>query len=105
MKKKSWLVILSVVIAICSCASTTTSVSFLCNQEDVEIWVNNNYVGNGLAHYTVSREVTTAYVECKKDGIVIFTRNYYIKGQNNTLFDINIPEKTYYSLDRQIHSK
>ena len=86
------------------CASTT-SVSFLCKQDNIQIYVNNEYVGNGLVRYTAPKGVTTAEVECKKDGITVFTKNFYIKGHNNVLFDLNIPEYNSYSSDKQIHSK
>lgn len=95
---------LTLILIIESCSSTTT-VSFLCNQEDVQIYVNDDYVGTGLVHYTAPKNVTTADVECKKDGITIFTRSYYIKGHNRELFDLNVPERMTYSSDTQIHSK
>ena len=87
-----------------SCTSTT-NISFLCNDEDLQIYVNDDYVGTGLVHYSAPKNVTTANVECKKDGITVYSRNYYIKGHNNELFDIIIPETKTYSTDRQIHSK
>ena len=92
------------VMALSSCV-TTTSVSFLCNQEDLQIYVNDTYVGTGLVQYTAPQGVTTANVECRKDGVTVFSRNYYIKGHNKELFDINIPNTNTYSSDRQIHSK
>lgn len=94
------------IILICSsCSTTTTAVSFLCNQEDLQIYVNDTYVGTGLVHYIAPQGVTTANVECKKDGLTVFTQSYYIKGHNKALFDINIPNTNRYSSDRQIHSK
>ena len=87
-----------------ACASAT-SVSFLCENEDLQIFVNNEYVGTDLVRYTAPKGVTTAEVECKKNGITIYSKNYYIKGQNNALFDIIVPEYKSYSSDKQIHSK
>ncbi len=95
---------LIIILLLESCSSTTT-VSFLCNQEDLQIYVNDDYVGTGLVQYTAPKGVTTAEVECKKDGITVFSRNYYIKGHNRDLFDIHIPQYNSYSSDRIIHSK
>lgn len=95
---------LTLSLSIMSC-STSTTVSFLCDQEDLQIYVNNEYVGTGLVRYTAPKEVTTAEVECKKDGITVFTKNYYIKGHNRELFDIRIPNNNSYSSDKMIHSK
>ena len=61
---------LTLSLSIMSC-STSTTVSFLCDQEDLQIYVNNEYVGTGLVRYTAPKEVTTAEVECKKDGITV----------------------------------
>ena len=104
MKVLKFLSGLILIVLFVSCSSTTT-VSFLCNQEDLQIYVNGDYVGNGLVHYTAPKDVTTADVECRKDGITIFTKNYYIKGHNRELFDLNVPERMTYSSDTQIHSK
>ena len=87
-----------------ACASAT-SVSFLCENEDLQIFVNNEFVGTGLVRYTAPKGVTTAEIECKKNGVTIYSKNYNIKGQNNALFDIKVPEYNSYSSDKQIHSK
>ena len=104
MKVHKFLSGLTFILLFVSCSSTT-SVSFLCNKDDLQIYVNDDYVGTGLVHYVAPKDVTTANVECKKNGVTIFTRNYYIKGHNNELFDIIIPESNTYSSDRQFHSK
>ena len=85
---------------ITSC-STPTTVSFLNNDRDVQIYVNGDYVGTGLVRYTFPKEVTTADIECKKDGSVIFTRSYNIKDLNNQLLDLNIPNNLFYSTERK----
>lgn len=87
-----------------ACASST-SVSFLCDNEELQIFVNNEYVGKGLVKYIAPKGITTAEVECKDNGVTVYSRTYYIKGNNNVLFDIKVPQYNYYSSDRQIHSK
>lgn len=104
MKRSKCIILLVSLLAFTSCASTTT-VSFLCHQEDLQIFVNDTYIGNGLVQYTAPKGVTTADVECKKDGITVFTRSFYIKGHNRELFDINIPNYNSYSTNKTIRSK
>lgn len=98
--------LLGLIVTLClfSCASSTT-VSFLCDKDDIQIFVNNEYVGTGLVTYTAPKDVTTAEVECKRNGVTVFSRNYYIKGHNSELFDIIIPNYNSYSSDKIIHSK
>lgn len=91
-------------LSLMACVSST-SVSFLCNNEDLQIYVNNEYVGKGLVNYTAPKGVTTAEVECRKNGVTIYSKSYYIKGHNNALFDIKVPDNNFYSSDKQIHSK
>jgi hypothetical protein len=67
--------------------------------------VNNEYLGTGLVSYNVPKNVTTAEVECKNNGITVFRRSYYIKGKNNRLFDIIVPDYKSFSSDKIIHSK
>lgn len=89
---------------IVSCAGGT-SVSFFCKHDDLKIFVNGEELGVGLVNYVAPRGIKTAEVECRKDGITVYQRNYYIKGCNHRLFDINVISDNTYSSDRQIHSK
>lgn len=98
------MVMLFLAIAFSSCSSSTT-VSFLCNNRDLQIYVNDTYIGQELVTYTAPKGVTTADIQCKKDGITVYTKSIYIKGYNRHLFEINVPDNNSYSSDRQIHSK
>lgn len=88
-----------------SSCSTVTAVSFLCHDRDIQIYVNDTYLGKELVTYTAPKGVTTADIECKKDGITIFTKSIYIKGYNGRLFELTIPESYTYSSERHINSK
>lgn len=88
-----------------SCGSTETSVSFLCNNHELEIYVDNNYVGQGLVSYTAPKGVQEVEVTCKKNGLPVYSKNYYIKGHNRQLFDLKVPNNVYYSNDRKKLSK
>lgn len=98
------LVVFFLTVAFSSCSSSIT-VSFLCNNRDLQIYVNDTYVGQELVTYTAPKGVTTADIQCKKDGVTVYTKSIYIKGNNMRLFEINVPESNFYSSDRQIHSK
>lgn len=97
-------IVLFIAMAFSSCSSSTT-VSFLCNNRDLQIYVNDTYIGKELVTYTAPKGITTADIQCKKDGITVYTKSIYIKGNNNQLFELNVPESNFYSSDRQIHSK
>ena len=105
MKKSIYIFIGYISLVIFSSCSTAISVSFFCDRDDLNIYVNDMFIGNGLVRYSVPKDVTTAVVECKKDGITIYTETYNVKGHNNELFEIHIPNYNSYSSDRIIHSK
>lgn len=97
--------LMTVMVVMFFSCTTNTTISFLCNQDDVQIFVNDTYVGTGLVYYNAPQGVTTADVVCKKDGQTVFTRSYYIKGNNRKMFELNIPTVRTYSSDKFIHSK
>lgn len=93
------------VLSLLTTCAETKSVAFLCQQEDLQIYVNQEYVGTGLVYYKVPPNVRTAHVQCWKDGEIVYERNYDIRKSNRRLFDIHIPNYQTYSSDLQIHSK
>ncbi len=64
-------------IAFSSCSSSTT-MSILCNNRNLEIYVNDTYIGQELVTYTAPKGVTTADIQCKKDCITVYTKSIYI---------------------------
>lgn len=97
-------VFFAVVVLLASCASTTT-VSFMCDNQDLEIYVNDNYVGTGLVTYVVPKRVSVAEVCCKKNGIDVLKRSYDLHGLNHKLIELKAPTNMGYSSGSMIHSK
>lgn len=87
-----------------SCVSTT-SVSFLCDNQDLEIYVNEEYVGKGLVTYTAPKHISVAEVCCKKGGVPVYTRSYNLRGLNRRLIDLKVPSSMGFSSESIIHSK
>ncbi len=84
-----------------SCA-TNIPISLLCNEQHIEIYINEEYVGRGLINYVVPKGTDYINVSCKENGIEIYNRNYYVKGKKNQLFELNIPKDYRYSSGQQI---
>lgn len=85
-----------IVIAIC-CASCSTTVHFLCAQSEVALFVDDQFVGYGQISYVVPKGVDFVTVSCRVDGIEIYSKNYYVKHQNNRLFEVVVPDDYKYS--------
>ncbi len=84
-----------------SCA-TNTPISLLCDEQHLEIYINEEYVGRGLINYVVPKGSNYINVSCRENGIEIYNRNYYVKGKKNQLFELNIPKDYHYSSGQQI---
>lgn len=87
-----------------SCAANIP-ISFLCNEQHVEIYVDEEYIGQGLVNYIVPKGTDYIKVSCRENGIEIYNRNYYVKGKKNQLFELNIPKDYRYSSGQQVKSQ
>ena len=88
--------LLIISISLGSCA-TSIPVSLLCNEQQIEIYVNDEYVGRGLVNYIVPKGTEYIKVSCKENGMEIYSRSYYVKGKKNQLFELTIPKDYRYS--------
>lgn len=89
-------IILSAIIACASC-STVQQVSFICDQQDVEIYVNDEYAGRDLVKYTLPQGCDYVIVSCRRGGEEIYSRRFYVKGKGNMTYELNIPVNYRYS--------
>lgn len=94
--KHAFATLTTVALLLSSCSSST-SVSLLCNEPSVEIYVNEDYVGRGLVSYTSPKGQDEIRVSCRENGIEIYSRSFYIKGKNNQLFELTIPKDYRYN--------
>ena len=84
-----------------SCA-TSIPISLLCNEQHIEIYVDEEYVGRGQVNYIVTKGTDYIKVSCRENGVEIYNRNYYVKGKKNQLFELNIPKDYRYSSGQQV---
>ena len=95
-------------LAVCCFAScrSTASVSLLCDEQHIELYVDDEYVGRGLVSYTVPKGQDNIRVSCRENGVEVYSRSFYVKGMKNQLIELNIPKDYRYSSgQRTIKSK
>lgn len=98
-KMKTKIIYATVLVTfLCACA-TMTSIHLSCNEQHVEIYVDDEYVGRGLVNYTVPKGKDYIQVSCRENGIEIYSRKLYVKGSKNGLFELTIPKDYRYSSD------
>ncbi len=98
--KHLFIISLLFTLLLSSCASSY-NVGFLCEDKDVEMYIDDEYIGKGQISYTVAKGVTHITVSCRKDGIEIYQRKYHVKGQKNVLFDVIISKDYRYSFENK----
>lgn len=84
---------------------TSSYVSISCNEQDVEIYINNEYIGRGLVNYSAPKGIEEINISCKENGNEIYNRNFYIKGKKGELIELTIPKDYKYSNNKHIHPK
>lgn len=89
------------ILSLASCASSIP-INLSCDEQHIEIYVNDEYAGRGLIHYIVPKGDDYINVSCRENGIEIYSRTFYVKGKKNQLFELAIPKDYRYSSGQQI---
>ena len=86
-------------LLLCSSCAGSIPISLLCNEQSVEIYVNDEFVGYGLVNYVVPKDVDYITVSCRSDGQILYERNYKAKDYKNRLIEIT-PQNNYRYVSR-----
>ena len=98
--KRLMLAVLGAVL-FCSCASSIP-ISLLCDEQQIEIYIDGEYVGRGMVRYDVPKGIDYINVSCRNAGVEVYSRRLYVKGLKNRLFELTIPKDYRYSSGQQI---
>lgn len=79
-----------------SCSSTKTF-SFYCQERQIEIYADNEYLGRDLVHYTVSKDREYIEISCREEGVEIYNRRINVKDRKGSLIELQIPKNYKYS--------
>lgn len=88
-----------VIMSLLSAAGCSVSKTFAlsCQERQIEIYVNDEYLGRDLVYYTVPAGVETIEVSCRDKGVEVYHRRVYVKDSKNTLIELQIPKNYKYS--------
>lgn len=90
------LVCLFAAIGIVSCSSSKT-IGLTCQERQIEIYVDDEYLGRDLVYYTIPKGREYIEVSCRDKGIEVYHRRIYVKDKNGTLIELQIPKNYKYS--------
>ena len=83
-------------VALFSCSSTK-SIGLSCQERQIEIYVDDEYLGRDLVYYTVPKGREYIEVSCRENGIEIYHRRINVKNRKETLIELQIPQNYKYS--------
>lgn len=95
--KRTYIVPLCLSAALLVGCAAARVVHLSCQEREVEIYVNDEYAGRDLVRYTVPAGCKYIEVSCRREGVEIYGRRYYVKGLGNTLVELQIPKNYKYS--------
>lgn len=101
---KQFIIMMFIVFGLSSCASSIP-VSLSCDEQHIEIYVDDQFIGRGLVQYIVPKGTDYIKVSCREGGIEIYSRQFYVRGKKNQLFELIIPKDYRYSSGQQIKSE
>ena len=78
------------------CSSSKT-VAFSCQERQIEIYADGEYLGRDLVYYAVPKGREYVEISCRDHGVEVYSRRYYLKGKNGTLIEVQIPKNYKYS--------
>ncbi|WP_300917170.1 hypothetical protein [uncultured Muribaculum sp.] len=79
-----------------SCSSTKT-IGLNCQERQIEIYVDDEYLGRDLVYYTVPKGREYIEVSCRENGIEVYHRRINVKDRKGTLIELQIPKNYKYS--------
>lgn len=94
---KFFLLPLIALVALSTSCSSSKTIGFHCEEQQVEIYINDEYAGRGLVNYRLPKSMESVKVSCMQDGKEIYTRTFHIKGKKGQLFELQIPKDYRYS--------
>lgn len=83
-------------ISISACSSTKT-IGLTCQERQIEIYVDDEYLGRDLVYYTVPKGREYIEVSCRENGMEVYHRRINVKDRKGTLIELQIPKNYKYT--------
>lgn len=79
-----------------SCSSPKT-IALTCKERQIEIYVDDEYLGRDLVYYTPSKGQKHIYVSCRDNGVEVYNKKINVEGGKGGIFELQIPKHYKYS--------
>lgn len=88
--------IISLTTSLSSC-STTKTIGLTCQERQIEIYVDDEYLGRDLVYYAVPKGREYIEVSCRENGMEVYHRRINVKDRKGALIELQIPKNYRYS--------
>ena len=94
----SWIGLTGIVLTLglISCSSTKT-IGLTCQQRQIEIYVDDEYLGRDIVYYTVPKGRQYIEVSCRENGLEVYHRRINVEVKKGTLVELQIPKHYKYN--------
>ena len=79
------------------CSTASKTIALTCQERQIEIYVDDEYLGRDLVYYTVPKGHDYIYVSCRENGMEVYQRRINVKNRKGTLIELQIPKNYKYS--------
>lgn len=83
-------------VTLSSCSSSKT-IGLSCQERQIEIYVDDEYLGRDLVYYTVPKGREYIEVSCRENGMEVYHRRINVRDRKGTLIELQIPKNYKYS--------
>ncbi len=95
--EKYYFGIITVFLSVMSSCSSAKTIALTCQERQIEIYVDDEYLGRDLVYYTVPKGKQYIEVSCRDKGMEVYHRNINVKDRKGTLIELQIPKNYKYS--------
>lgn len=92
----STLSLFGIIFCLSSCGSSKT-IGLTCAERQIEIYVDDEYLGRDLVYYTIPKGWKRIEVSCRENGIEVYHRRINVEDKNGQLIELQIPKNYKYS--------
>ncbi len=69
----------------------------MCKERQIEIYVDDEYLGRDMVYYTVPKGRQYIEVSCREEGMEVYKRRINVENKNGKLIELQIPKNYRYS--------
>lgn len=93
MKKNFWGLSFLFVFLFSSCSSLTPQVLYFdSDRQDIQLYVNDEFIGEGNGSYYVQPGEREIIVSCRENGIQVLTKNIRLSSSSGNYYKLHIPQ-------------